>query len=151
MKHLSIEGKKIMDILTDGINDYDQARKIQNNQSKSIMAVHVEMISKISRGPVFSVAHYYEQNGDLMKDPDMTFLRGVDGEYYPLSYQQDGLGIYQDAIEWDDSGNIKGFRAKMQADMVSFANDWMENIKDQQGLNMKGERHVSQSVQLYKI
>jgi hypothetical protein len=134
MKHLSIVGKRIMDILTDGVDDYDHARKIQNNPSKSIMAVHVEMINKISKGPVFSVAHYYEQNGDLMKDPDMTFLRGVDGEYYPLSYQQDGLGIYQDAIEWDDDGNIKSFRAQMQADMVSFANEWMENIKDQQRL-----------------
>lgn len=134
MKHLSIDGKKVMDALTDGVNDYDQARKIRNNPSKSIMAVHVEMISKISQGPVFSVAHYYEQNGDLMKDPDMTFLRGVDGEYYPLSYQQDGLGIYQDAVEWDDNGNIKGFRPKIQADMVSFANDWMGNIRDQQKL-----------------
>jgi hypothetical protein len=134
MKHLTIEGKKIMDILTDGVNDYDQARKIQNNPSKSIMAVHVEMINKIKQGPIFSIAHYYEQNGDLMKDPDMTFLRRADGEYYPLSYQQDGLGIYQDAIAWDDQGDIKGFRAKMQADMVSFANGWMENIKDQQKL-----------------
>jgi hypothetical protein len=134
MKHLSIIGKEIMDALTDGINDYDQARKIQNNPSKSIMAVHVEMISKISQGPVFSVAHYYEQNGDLMKDPDMTFLRGADGNYYPLSYRQDGLGIDQDAIEWDDNGDINRFNAKMQADFVSFANGWMENIKDQQKL-----------------
>jgi hypothetical protein len=133
MKHLSIEGKKVMDILTYGITDFE-ARKIQNNPSKSIMAVHIEMINKIKQGPIYSVAHYYEQNGDLMKDPDMTFLRGADGEYYPLSYQQDGLGIYQDAIEWDDQGDIKGFRAKMQADMVSFADEWMKNIKDQQRL-----------------
>ena len=56
------------------------------------------------------------------------------GEYYPLSYQQDGLGIYQDAIEWDDNGDIKGFKAKMQADMTSFANGWMKNIRDQQML-----------------
>jgi len=129
-----------MDALTDGVNNYDQARIIQNNPSKSIMAVHIEMISKNSQGPVFSVAHYYEQNGDLMKDPDMTFLRGADGEYYPLSYQQDGLGIYQDVIEWDDHGNIKGFRPKMQADMVSFANDWMENIRDQQMLTLRQDK-----------
>jgi len=134
MKHLSIEGKKIMDILTDGVNDYDQAKKIQNNSSKSIMPVCVEMISKNSQGPVYSIAHYYEQDGDLMRDPDMTFLKGADGEYYPLTYQQDGLGIYQDAIEWTENGDIKGFKAKMQADMVSFANGWMKNIRDQQRL-----------------
>ncbi len=134
MKHLNVAGKKVMDILTDGINDYDQARKIQYNPCKSIMAVHVEMISKNSQGAVFSVAHYYEQEGDLMRDPDMTFLRGADGNYYPLTYRQDGLGIDQDAIVWDENGDIKGFKEKMQADMTSFANDWMENIKDQQKL-----------------
>ena len=133
MKHLSIEGKKVMDILTYHISNYE-ARKIQNNPSKSIMAVHIEMINKIKQGPIYSVAHYYEQEGDLMKDPDMTFLRGADGQYYPLSYQQDGLGIFQDAIEWDDQGDIKSFRPKMQADMVIFANEWMKNIKDQQKL-----------------
>ncbi len=134
MKHLSIIGKQIMDILTDGINDYDQARKIQNNPSKSIMAVHVEMINKNTLGPVFSVAHYYKQAGDLMRDPDMTFLCGADGNYYPLSYRQDSLGIDQDAIIWDENGDIKGFNAKMQAELTSFANGWMKNIKDQQKL-----------------
>lgn len=140
MKHLNAKASKIMDTLTEGVIDYDHARKIQNNPSKSIMAVHVEMVNMIPQGPVFSVAHYYVQNGDLMRDPDMTFLRGADGEYYPLSYQQDGLGIYQDAIEWDDSGNMKGFRPKMQADMVSFANDWMENIRDQQMLTLRQDK-----------
>lgn len=134
MKHLNVAGKKVMDTLTEGINDYDQAKKIQNNPSKTIMAVCVEMINRTSQGPVFSVAHYYEQAGDLMRDPDMTFLRGADGEYYPLTYQQDGLGIDQDAIDWDDQGNIKSFRPKMQADFVSFGNLWMQNIKDQQKL-----------------
>ena len=139
MKHLSIEGKKIMDTMTDGVNDYDQAKKIQNNPSKSIMAVHVEMISKNSQGPVYSITHYYEQEGDLMRDPDMTFLKGGDGEYYPLTFRQDSLGIDQDAIVWAENGDIKGFNSKMQADFVSFANGWMKNIRDQQGLKVKGE------------
>ena len=134
MKHLSIAGKAVMDKLTEGIEDFDQAKKIQNNPSKSIMAVCVEMISKNSQGPVFSIAHYYEQEGDLMRDPDMTFLKGADGEYYPLTFRQDNLGIDQDAVVWGDNGEIKGFRAKMQADFVSFANGWMKNIKDQQKL-----------------
>ena len=114
MKHLSIKGKKIMDTLTHGVNDYDQAKKIQNNPSESIMAIHVEMISTNSQGPVYSIAHYYEQEGDLMRDPDMTFLKGADGEYYPLTFRQDSLGIDQDAIVWDGNGNVKGFNAKMQ-------------------------------------
>jgi len=134
MKHLNQTGKKVMDILTDGVTDYDQARKIKNNPCKSVMAVCVEKISNTKSGPLFSIAHYYEQCGDLMRDPDMTFLRGSDGNYYPLTYRQDNLGIDQDAIVWTDEGNIKGYHPKMQADMTSFANGWMKNIKDQQRL-----------------
>lgn len=40
--------------------------------------------------PVYSVAHYGEQNGDLMRDPDVTM--GVDretGTVEPLTYQND--------------------------------------------------------------
>ena len=98
------------------------------------MAVHVEKIGQNASGTVFSVSHYYELNGDLMADPDMTFLKGADGNYYPLTFQQDNMGIYQGAAVWDDEGKLKGYRPKMQADMTSFANIWMKNIKNQQSL-----------------
>jgi len=39
------------------------------------MAVHVEHIGSCELGPMFSVAHYYERNRDLIKDPDMVFIR----------------------------------------------------------------------------
>lgn len=76
----------------------------------------------------------------MMRDPDMTFLKGADGEYYPLSFRQDSLAIDQDAIVWDEKGDIKGFNAKRQADMTSFANGWMENIRDQQMLTLRGDK-----------
>ena len=47
--------------------------------------------------PTVSVAHYYTQNGDLMRDPEMVFEVGPDGAFHPVSYQQDNLGIYQEA------------------------------------------------------
>ena len=104
-----------------------------DNGGESIMAVHVERIRTVDLGPIYSVAHYYEQNGDLICDPDMTFLvASTDDAVYPLTFEQGGL-LYQDAIEWDE-GRIKGYRPKMQADMTSFANGWMRNIKEQQRL-----------------
>ena len=134
MKHLNKPATKAMDILTDGLRINSGSRKIRNNPCKSIMAVHVEKIGQNTSGAVFSVSHYYELNGDLMADPDMTFLKGADGNYYPLTFQQDNLGIYRDAAIWDDNGNLKGYRPRMQADMTSFANIWMKNIKSQQRL-----------------
>ena len=121
-----------MDILTNGLNG--EARKIDNGGA-GIMAVHVENINTLPAGPIFSITHYYEQNGDLMSDPDMTFLKGFDGNYYPLSFQQDNVGLYQDVVaEYDDKGNILKYRPRLQMDLVSFANMWMKNIKEQQRL-----------------
>src|SRR5690349_5579060 len=43
-------------------------------ECKGFMPLVVEAIGPGPRGlPMVSVAHYYEQNGDLMKDPDMVF------------------------------------------------------------------------------
>jgi hypothetical protein len=78
-----------------------------------------------------SVAHYYEQNGDLMADPEMLFFRGADGNWYPIYYKQDGLGIEQVSAERDGDG--WRVAPRVQADHASFANQWMRNIRTQQG------------------
>ena len=92
----------------------------------------------LDNGPVFSVSHYYEQNGDLMSDPDITFLKittPVMNFYYPLSYRQDNLGIDRELVTYDESGKkIKGFYKKLQADTATFCTLWMRNIKNQQKL-----------------
>ena len=52
---------------------------------------------------IVSMAHYYVQNGDLMADPEMTFLCGQVGDEYivmPGSYRQDGLGINQESVRY---------------------------------------------------
>ena len=47
--------------------------------------------------PALSVAHYGEQNGDLMRDPEMCFELGMAGGAHlnPFYYRQDYLGIEQ--------------------------------------------------------
>ncbi len=137
MKHFNQKAKAVMEKLIAPLNGVGSATKFDAHdyatKKSGIMAVSVECINEVEAGKIYSVTHYYEQNGDLMSDPDMTFLKGPSGDYFSLTYQQDGLGIYQDAIVWED-GKIKGYRPKMQADMNSFANTWMMNIKEQQNL-----------------
>ena len=65
----------------------------------------------------------------LMADPDMTFLVAEDG-IYPLTFQQDNLGLNQKAAWWDHD-QLK-FRPKLQTDLAKFANQWMVNIGEQQ-------------------
>jgi hypothetical protein len=100
------------------------------------MAACVEIIGRTSLGPLVSVAHYYEQNGDLMRDPDVVFVIGTDEHVYPISYRQDGLGIDQEAAYVED-GQWK-VKTKMQADIAAFCNDtWFPNINEQQQLWVK--------------
>ena len=66
------------------------------------MAVSIEIIGRSGLGPLISVAHYYEQNSDLMRDPDVVFLIGADQHVYPVSFRQDNLGIHPKAAYVED-------------------------------------------------
>ena len=132
MKAISQRAKKVMDVLTgyiDGANDH---KKIDNTKG-TFMPVHVEHVNKCSLGQIFSIAHYYKQNGDMMRDPDMEFILGGDGEYYPISFWQDAPTIRDEPLTWKN-GEMVSYNEKRQAALVTFANTWMRNIKEQQGL-----------------
>ena len=132
MKAINKTAKKVMDKLTESIKGAKMETKIDNTNG-TFMAVHVERVGRCDMGPVFSIAHYYEQEGDKMRDPDMEFIKGEDGEYYPTSFWQDSPLVRDDAVEWEDS-KVSGIRPKLQAKLATFANMWMKNIKEQQGL-----------------
>lgn len=132
MKAISKNATKVMDKLTEGLDSEDSHRRIDNDPS--FMAVVVEWVGSVALGPLFSIAHYGEQNGDLMRDPDVVFVKGPDGLYYPVSYRNDYLGLDQTAIEFDDQTTVEGYRPKLQASIARFVGDWMRNIKLQQGV-----------------
>ena len=132
MKPINQRAKKVMDVLTQSIDKIGDHKKIDNAKG-AFMAVHVEHVNTCNLGQIFSITHYYEQNGDLMRDPDMEFIKGGDGEYYPISFWQDAPLKRDDAVEWKDS-KVSGIKPKLQAALVTFANSWMRNIKEQQRL-----------------
>ena len=108
--------------------------KIDNSMG-AFMPVHIEKIAKIGAGTIYSLAHYYLQNGDLMADPEVEILHSIDGNYYPFSYRQDGLGIHKYTVNFDDeTGDVKGFYPRLQRDQAFFTADWLKNIKEQQEL-----------------
>ena len=118
--------RKMMSMMDNGY------AKIQ--KSSSFMAVTIELVGQNELGKLFSVAHYAEQNGDLMRDPEVVFILGNDEEFYPITIQQDFIGKYQDVLEYDETGKIKGWYPRLQADLAAFANFWVKNIKYQQSL-----------------
>ena len=136
MKKLNPTACRILDRLTQGLTRPGHHRKIDNAPG-FFMAAHVERIGECRQGPLFSVAHYYEQNGDLMKDPDMVFIRGQDGDYYPIEFQQDNIGFYGCAVKFDEHGEITHYHPAEQAEMAGFANHWMLNLLIQQQLKLE--------------
>lgn len=133
MKKVSQEARAILNILTADLSGESTHRKIEN--SKSFMPVSVNFMGETELGPIFSVTHYGKQNGDLMADPDMTFLKAVDGNYYPGSFQNDYMGLYQECL-WIDGSKVK-FAPRLQRDLAVFTTTWMRNIREQQGLKAK--------------
>jgi len=73
---LSPQAEAVMDTPTAGMTVSDH-KKIDNAEG-TIMALHVECIGKCNLGSIFSLAHYYEQHGDLMRDPEMLFIEAED-------------------------------------------------------------------------
>src|SRR5437763_9367164 len=100
-------------------------------EAPGFMPLVIEAIGTGPRGlPAVSVAHYYEQNGDLMRDPEMVFEAGPGRELLPVSYQQDNLGIYQEAALQDDQGGVM-VRPRLTKELARFARQWDRNLKDQ--------------------
>lgn len=128
LKTLSTHAQAVFDYLTKDL-EVGQARNIDNTNG-SFMPVSIDRLTERH----YSIAHYYEQEGDAMADPDMTFFKSADGHVYPCTFQQDNLAIYRVGLDITDEGVIEHENAREQADLAEFANLWMKNIAEQQRL-----------------
>lgn len=56
-------------------------------------------------GERVSIAHYGEQQGDLMRDPEIV-LEVVAGQWHPVSIQQDYVSSYREAVFVGEDGKV---------------------------------------------
>ena len=89
-----------------------------------MMPLHLEWINT----DIVAVSHTYVQNGDLMRDPEMTFrINRENGTLEPLTFRQDGsIQIYQEV--YPEPGR---WIPKLSRDLSSFAQQWLKNISEQ--------------------
>lgn len=74
-----------------------------------------------------SLSHYYEQNGDLMSDPDMELILDLKNETLTAAtYKQDNLMIYHEAYN-----DTKLIDPALEIELNGFLEDWLKNIKAQ--------------------
>lgn len=98
-------------------------------QAKGYEDLVVEAIG----GEEYSIAHYYDQNGDSMRDPEITFT--IDREnksIHPVSFLQDGIGVYYETADASPA---------MVRDLKGFMVQWFTNIKSQKFEQVKIKRY----------
>jgi hypothetical protein len=134
MKKLNKKAARVFNAMIKLMGENDHL-KIDNTNG-TFMPVVIEKVQEVmfyqSECTIYSVAHYFEQNGDLVPDPEMTFLvvKANTEVIYPatfqnqMSYQE---SLFKDGVDWK-------FSRSMQSGHTDFANMWMGNIKEQQNL-----------------
>jgi hypothetical protein len=99
------------------------------------MPLSVEEIGSSGDGyRLVSLCQYGEQNGDLMRDPDMVFLvynfpDGAAAE--PVSFRNDYLGILQEVYRYDETGRRTHVVPSLKQELKEFASDWFVTLREQ--------------------
>jgi hypothetical protein len=108
-----------------------------NIENAPYMRLVVEYIGTGPRNyPLVSVAHYGEQCGDPMRDPEMTFeLIDAGGmiHWWPISYRNDYAGVCQ---EGDYAAMVRRdgrvlFQPLLTKQLAAFTRTWDRNIIEQ--------------------
>ena len=97
----------------------------------------------------YSLCHYSEQNGDLMRDPEMCFLVLTDSEgewhVYGHYYRNDlAFGYESESILFEETPKVK---RKMQKDQMDFARIWINNLKEQGFVKAAKEQPIDEKLE----
>lgn len=110
------------------------------------MPLSVEDIGKSGKGNrLVSLCHYGEQNGNLMRDPDIVFMfhdlpDGPAAE--PVIFRNDYMAICQEVYNYDEAGKRTYLNPALKAELNSFARTWFKNLKQQGFLSPEAKREI---------
>ena len=99
------------------------------------MPLSVEDIGPCGEGNrLVSLCHYGEQNGDLMRDPDIVFMfhdlaDGLAAE--PVSFRNDYMAICQEVYKYDETGKRTHVVPALKRELKEFSRTWFSNLKEQ--------------------
>lgn len=122
------------------IEDRGGFAAVQENYIRIENAPFMLLVIEIIGGPYpngayeVSVAHYGKQNGDLMKDPEVTFLvspQGAAMAWRPLAYENSYAGCYDVACGVDRDGTLRLKSQNKMRQIAEFVLMWDQNIQEQ--------------------
>lgn len=131
MKNLNKTATEVFKKLIAGLEYGGKShRKIENG---AYMPLSVEIIDSFQNGSfMVSICQYGEMNGDLMRDPEMTFFvskSAIDIYVYPAYFRNDYMAFERTSLVIEK--DCTRINRALQAEHTRFANTWMKNIKDQ--------------------
>ena len=102
-------------------------------ESSGFMPLSVEYLHTVDyKGrPIYGMMHFTLQNGDLMRDPDMTF--SVDrsaGIIDPRTFENSFMGLYQEVYRKGDDGKLM-YSPRLRVDLDEFLWQWLKNLQEQ--------------------
>jgi hypothetical protein len=99
-------------------------------ESPGFMDLVVELLETRGDRLRISLAHYYEQNGDLCPDPDLEVEVNLKTKSVrPLAIQM-STGHYTRAVDVDAQGR-ETVNARAVRDLTTFLRQWVANLKEQ--------------------
>ena len=145
MKHTSKTAKKTLETIRAAAMPAGYF-KAERESDSGLMPLYAEMIDQRNTDgghnlELWALGHTYVQAGDLMRDPEVVFLRVATAddsaqEWYPVEYRQDPYGI-QVSAELDHNLMVKKYYPRRQRDLTSFVTTWCRNIEAQRGQEIR--------------
>jgi uncharacterized protein YqiB (DUF1249 family) len=109
-------------------------------ERKPFMNLNLDELEKEPDGNyTFAMAHNFEQNGDIMADPDMTIrVIPVMHSIEALTYQLDSMGIYQKVYPKPNM-----VYPKLKKELNAFLEKWLINLLQQGFKFVKNEAQLT--------
>lgn len=112
---------KKIDELTGGIEKFLKGKGYLKLKSNGYMDLTIEKVGKNT----ISMTHYYEQNGDLVPDPDIAIDIDVEQEIVTPK-------TFQNSVAYYDTESFNGeLKDKFDRGLSKFLSDWLDNLKAQ--------------------
>lgn len=110
------------------------------------MPLSVEDIGTSGEGMrLVSLCHYGEQNGDLMRDPDIVFMfhNMPDGPAAePVSFRNDYMAICQEVYKYDGAGRRTHVVPRLNQELKDFCLTWFRNLEQQGFFSPEATREI---------
>jgi len=114
-----------LDKLTGGIEEFISKGEPLRIENPPYMRLTIEVLHVSGTIAVISLTHYYEQNGDLVPDPDMEVRIYLEHRVAEALTYQDAFG-YRVVYPGPNKVDLKA-----KGDLNRFLKQWLGNLKQQ--------------------